>query len=362
MEQHPIPQNVIAYKFHLVGNMTLKQFAELAFGLVGAWLVFGSNLGFLFKWTLGPFLAFLGFALAFLPIEDRPLDQWIINFFKSIYRDTQFIYQAKPKNLSIFNKTSFKNSQTQVIVQPPDQLDEYLKTLPPSPITSFEIAESKYLEHIRNLFGALGTKLPKDIFIKDPLPSPAPIKSNIKGVRIRKLMSPQMCLLPRATAPASPKLKVAAMPVAIKSAVSAAAQKPKVAATKTLTQPTASHPSPAKPLPLQKINVPQKPIAPVAFATGVTMPQSPEKPNLISGITVSKAGKIISNAILEIKDSSNHSVRALKSNKLGQFFIATPLTDGVYKIETEHSDYPFATIKLEVKNEIIPPLKIQALK
>ena len=73
-----------------------------------------------------------------------------------------------------------------------------------------------------------------------------------------------------------------------------------------------------------------------------------------------KVGKIINNVILEIRDSKNHPVRALKSNKLGQFFISTPLPDGVYQIQAEHSDHRFAIMKLEVKGEIIPPLKIQA--
>ncbi|KKR52786.1 MAG: hypothetical protein UT88_C0021G0001, partial [Candidatus Woesebacteria bacterium GW2011_GWD2_40_19] len=36
MEQHPIPQNISSYQFRLVGDMTLKQFFQLAGGfLVG---------------------------------------------------------------------------------------------------------------------------------------------------------------------------------------------------------------------------------------------------------------------------------------------------------------------------------------
>ncbi|HCQ92587.1 TPA: hypothetical protein DIU13_01240 [Candidatus Beckwithbacteria bacterium] len=63
---------------------------------------------------------------------------------------------------------------------------------------------------------------------------------------------------------------------------------------------------------------------------------------------------------MEIKDNQGHPVRALKSNKLGQFFIATPLPDGIYQIEADHPDHAFAIIKLEAKGEVIPPLKIQA--
>jgi len=54
-------------------------------------------------------------------------------------------------------------------------------------------------------------------------------------------------------------------------------------------------------------------------------------------------------------------VRALKSNKLGQFFIVTPLADGIYRIRAEHETAQFAVIKLEAKDEVIPPLKVQAV-
>src|SRR3990167_3191663 len=102
MEQHPIPQAITAYRFKLVGDMTLKQFLELAAGVVSAWILFNSPTNILIKWTLGPFLAFFGFALAFLPIEDRPLDHWIINFFRSIYSPTPYFSSQKPKKLHFF--------------------------------------------------------------------------------------------------------------------------------------------------------------------------------------------------------------------------------------------------------------------
>ena len=98
-----------------------------------------------------------------------------------------------------------------------------------------------------------------------------------------------------------------------------------------------------------------------AFASDVIFPHPPDKPNLIAGITLDKAGKILSGVIVEIRDKQNLPVRAFKSNKLGQFFIATPLSDGIYQIQAEQDNQKFAIIKLEAKGEIIPPLKIQAI-
>src|SRR3990172_2477696 len=160
MEQHPLPQDITAYKFHLVGSMTLKQFLELAGGIVLAWLIFSSSLNFLIKWTLAPTIAFFGFALAFIPIEDRPLDQWILNFFKAIYQPTQFVYRPQPKPPEFMEplKPHITNTNTAAPANPA-QMEDYLKSLPGSPTTAFDVSEQKYLEYIHSLFGALGTKI-----------------------------------------------------------------------------------------------------------------------------------------------------------------------------------------------------------
>ncbi|MFH1561228.1 MAG: hypothetical protein ABID04_01450 [Patescibacteria group bacterium] len=360
MQQHPVPQAITTYKFRLVGDMTLKQFLELAFGIGIAWLIFSSKINFLFKWTLGPFFGFLGFALAFVPIEDRPLDQWIINFIKAVYLPTQFIYQPLVKTIDVFSPSPPLPPETNKVSANPDQLEEYLTSLPSTPATAFDQAERKYLEHIYNLFGALGIKQPAPSSqTKHPQPT-NPYKSSLKGVRVRKLYHPQVCLLPHATLFQSPpEPKQAVMPAypepsrTNKAVIPAVKPKPKPV-------PAASAPAvKTKPLP-RPIKPKTQTVAPT-FASGVVMPHSPEKPNLITGITLDKAGKVLPGVIIEILDRQSQSVRALKSNKLGQFFIATPLSDGIYQIQAEHLDQKFAIIKLEAKNEIIPPLKIQAI-
>jgi len=370
MQQHPVPQDIIAYKFRLVGNMTLKQFSELAVGLVIAWITFNSSANFIIKWTLGPLAAFLGFALAFVPFEDRPLDQWIINFIKAIYRPTQFLYRPLAKTLDIFSPPKPQPQEAIVATRQPGDLEEYLKSLPPSPTTAFDQAEAKYLQHIHNLFGVLGTKPPAPT--KETLQPSTPLQSPIKGIRVRKLMTPQMCLLPHATLYQSPtKSKLATMPHVPTTPKPPASPPPaptkplpvtKAAPPQSSLQPKPA-PSPAAPKTKSVVTPPPqpKPAKAATFAPDIILPQKPEKPNLIAGITLDKANKIIPSVILEIKNHKGHPVRALKSNKLGQFFIATPLKEGIYRISSEHPDHRFAIIKLEAKGEIIPPLKIQAL-
>ena len=39
MDQHPVPRNISSFEFHLIGDMTLKQFAYLAGGVFIAYLL-----------------------------------------------------------------------------------------------------------------------------------------------------------------------------------------------------------------------------------------------------------------------------------------------------------------------------------
>src|SRR5438477_142716 len=90
MEAHPVPQNITSFEFHLIGDMTLKQFIYLAVGVSIAYLTF------IFFYDASPIAATAiivisatsGAALAFLPIQDRPLDHWVKAFLKAIYSPT----------------------------------------------------------------------------------------------------------------------------------------------------------------------------------------------------------------------------------------------------------------------------------
>ena len=77
-------------------------------------------------------------------------------------------------------------------------------------------------------------------------------------------------------------------------------------------------------------------------------------------MVIDSSGQIIPAAIIEIRDQSGLPVRAIRTNGLGQFTIATPLSSGVYELETEKSGLSFDILKLEVKNQIIAPIEIRA--
>jgi len=73
------------------------------------------------------------------------------------------------------------------------------------------------------------------------------------------------------------------------------------------------------------------------------------------------SGNVLSDILILVKNSRGDTVRALKTNSLGQFVVSTPLPNGSYTVEVSSSnktDLTFAIIPVEVKGEIIPTLDV----
>ena len=73
-------------------------------------------------------------------------------------------------------------------------------------------------------------------------------------------------------------------------------------------------------------------------------------------------GNYVEGAILVTHDKQGLPVRALKTNKLGQFIAATPLSNGVYIISVEKDNLLFDNIEIELREKVIEPLLISAKK
>ena len=82
--------------------MTLKQFFQVAGGIVIALIIYSSGIIGIVKWPLVIIFALSGVALAFLPLEERPLERWIIAFFRSVYSPTLFFWKRSETLPSFF--------------------------------------------------------------------------------------------------------------------------------------------------------------------------------------------------------------------------------------------------------------------
>ena len=301
MEQHPVPQHIASYEFRLIGDMTLKQFAQLAAGGVLAIAAYALPISGILKWPLVIFFGFLGFAFAFLPINERPLSVWFLAFLKAVFSPTQFIWTKRTKRPDIFKPTSQKigiplTKPEGPISEKKGNIDQYLTSLPYAEEDKdpLDKKEEEFLNEVDHLFQSV----PQPQVVPTPQPEmkPRPFSTQVE---------PEI-ILP---------------------------QKPK---------------RPKKPTVEAKIN------------EDLPIPETPEKPNIVVGMVLDNQGMIVEGAILEIRDPQGLPVRALKTNKVGQFLIATPLQNGQYEIEVEKEGLLFDIINLETKGKIIQPIEIRA--
>ena len=250
IEQHPIPQDVAGYKFRLIGEMTVKQFIWLASGIILGLIAYSLPLPFFFKYPLTGLFVVLGAGIAFLPIEGRPMDKWLIAFIKSVYSPTQYVW-----------KKSASEAGTQIPV------------VATKPIAT------------------------------QTVPAVVP---------------------PKIIAPVVPQT--------------------------TPTPTTQAKPDLAPPDKPQISNVP---------SSNLSIPFTPTTPNTLVGMTLTPEGKILDGCLIEIK-ANGISLRATKSNQLGQFLFAKPLENGQYQILTEKLGYLFDNYSLSLTGQIVKPLRLQA--
>ena len=85
IQQHPVPQDISNYKFRLIGDMTIKQFAALGISIVLSVMTYSAPLPFFFKYPISFIVLLAGVGTAFVPLQGRTLDVWIVAFIKSIY-------------------------------------------------------------------------------------------------------------------------------------------------------------------------------------------------------------------------------------------------------------------------------------
>lgn len=325
-EQHPIPQQISAYQFRLVGDMTLKQFFQVAGGALVALVLYSSSLPSYVKWPL-ILLAFLfGVALAFFPLEDRPLSKWIILFIKAIYSPTiyswrktnvqQSYFQPEPGALPTIATGEQAPGTTEV-----DMTGKIAAITPPE-TQKLEEKEQKFLTHVSQELTPAQPNAPHEEVVQRKSQAVAGKIEvpNVGKVEVEKSEKPEETHQPSEVAVQTPQGYQVTPSVGQQIVGAKTAQ----------------------------------------FSEEAAPPIPPTNPNVIVGQVVDPEGKIIENAILEIRDSEGRPVRALKSNKVGHFMIVTPLENGKYELTTEKEDYKFDPLTFEAQGNVIPPIAIWA--
>lgn len=92
----------------------------------------------------------------------------------------------------------------------------------------------------------------------------------------------------------------------------------------------------------------------------VGLPHVSDSPNVVVGIVKDPRGNILPNILVEIKDKDNNPVRAFKTNQLGQFASATPLSPGTYTMELDDpkKQHRFDVIQVISNNTVLLPIEV----
>ncbi len=341
MEPHPIPQNVTTFQFHLVGDMTLKQFLYLAAGSGIAYgiFVFFSHDYPIVAWPLIILSAGLGAAFAFLPFNSRPLDYWVAAFFKAIYSPTKRAWQKNGKTYA--QEPTFSSRLIAYLsgVQPAQQVPAPPVTPPPPATVSTQPS------------------------VVQPLPTPEQLQKTVDLARQAqdlkmKIVQTERTLNQVKTNAQNPTQ----IPVDYTKQVNktladlqnlmtqASSVKEQI---QSVSQPENKLiPTPIVAKPRVKVVVPIKPKLTQVALTSF--------PNVINGIIKDVSGNLLDGVVVVIYDKEGLPVRALKTNKLGQFTGSTPLHNGTYTVELEKDGFAFDVLQIDLTGAILPPLLITA--
>ncbi len=364
MQEHPVPQNVTGYEFHLIGQMTLKQFMEVAGGIVVAVVINATNLPEIIRYPLMGVAGLTGLALAFLPLEGRPLDRWFFAFIRSIYQPTLFYWKKTDTTPPVFQYHPPKNLDTspQVDYTPIRQsrVQEYLTTIRPSVIPVDE-EDTRALE-VLSLFTASTPKQPTQEAISfNSVPRTETNKATPVGHVVEMVFESDVTrqsvqkeredtqttvdVIPEKITPVGYQNHAG---IHVDQQQTTSGQK--IAGEFTIVNP------------LDRKTTEPLLVKPVQTVKNLPFPSKPTTANMIVGMVVTSDDKILENAIVTIiKAADKTPVRALKTNALGQFGVVTPLESGSYIIEVEKDEYRFDNESLVLNNQVVDPILIKAV-
>jgi len=333
MEQHPIPQNISSYEFRLVGDMTLKQFLQLAGGILVGVIIYQLPLPGFVRFPLVFLSVVVGIALAFVPINGRPFARYIFAFITAIYAPTQYAWRQIEKVNPIPTAQIPSQSPPPSTTSPLPLTENTSTTIPTSPKNSHPIAASAPLQISQSETSRNSSQPTQTVFSSL---TPDVVKENLPPPEI----SPVPLASIQSNTPPPPPINISDQQAIFSSN---------------------NISTPLPPVSTPEIAIPQK-TSPTKNSLPATITQlinPATQANILTGIVVTPEGNPVDSAIVEILDSrTGIPARALRTNRTGQFQIATPLSEGEYTIQTEKDNLTFAPVKIEVKGKIIDPIII----
>ncbi len=420
MEQHPVPQNVTTFQFRLIGDMTLKQFGYLCAGAILAFVAYKLPLPFIITWPLTFAFAFLGVGFAFIPVEERPMDVWVFSFFKSIYNPTQYVWikeAPKPEPTAQAAKRVVPAHEAAASVTPasPPQTQKSKSMLsslfqsspsamgPGSNLKSNEHATTVVTTHpAPSMFSWLSDLwtpkqhpsnheapnapvsplqfVPRPVTGHKPQVTPQSVnttpKTQTESVAVQQKMRELEASLKELQSQLATKNMASDRVLELQSQLTDVLKQrstmedelvslkrqltsrgPSVAAEPDTQPQSATHETP-KTTTRSTVTV----INTQDDAVKVGLPRLTTVANVITGLVQDDEGNMLPGILVTVTNKEGIPVRALKTNKLGQFAASTPLGSGVYFVEVEdpRARFSFSRVQITLNGTVVPALGIVA--
>ena len=374
MENHPIPQDITGFQFKLIGDMTIKQFAFLAIGIILGWITYILPIFILIKLPFVLFFAGFGAAAAFVPIQGRPLDIMIANYIKDLFNPTQYVYQKVGGHMW-FPQVKKQEVQTPQIREASfdstQKLKDFLKSLPQKSKNKLDEKESAFLNSLSSLSLSPQTNQEKKPTAYQQLGAAQKWEesaSNTKNQEENLRKQLEEAKHAEASKAGSAQYETAHTKVLelekllqeiqsqkqnLESQIIELRKKLEMKNQNVFTPSVAQ----ARPQTQTVRQIPRE----LRKSAGLLL--MPDFPNLISGIIKDPRDNPLPNILVEVKDETGNPVRAFKTSVLGQFASATPLANGTYAISFEDpkKENKFDTVEIKVAGEILMPIEIISL-
>lgn len=464
MEQHPVPQNVTSFQFRLIGDMTLKQFGFLAAGAILGYICYTLPIPKIFTIPLAGAFGLLGFGMAFVPVEERPMDVWVLSFLRSIYSPTLYVWQREKQGGQISTQTpppqpviahpnfttpppdsdpSKKESGTPeplyvvhpkaTVLQPaapppavttpqitplnPSQKSSLMRTIAvwfgikpaaakhtntqihqgqttvnqpsaaatPGP-TQPTIAVSTSQSHVQTLKTALTDKLKvqsepptkteihPDMTLQ-PQEKPTPLQITEEKLeeetpdqkQIQTLEDQQKNLEQQLHDSSLADSRILDLQKKLTDVLSEKNRLESEVVTLRTQLTTSPMPEPKKPIPsfTTVVHSPTTPTVKVINPSGAIkagLPRLTTFPNVVTGIIKDCDNNLLPGVLVTVRDKEGVPLRALKTNKLGQFAASTPLPNNTYVVEIEdpRNRYIFDRAQITLEGQVLPAIEIIA--
>ncbi len=403
MDQHPIPQNVTGFQFKLIGAMTVKQFGYVAVGVIGAFIVYSLPIkgvvGLFLKATLIPLFGASGVIIAFLPIDGRPVDVMAGNFLKALFSPNQYVYRKNSNKFSFSSIAPQKTIRTRgantTNANPQQQISNYkglalqkilITNAAKSNHNPQDAREAAFLKSIST--AAVPTSTPS-ITHKPSNPSPTsmspkpappttptpPVQQNVAPQVLQQKEDALKKQLEFAKKDESTQHDPKELLAIHQKTLELEKQVQDIHAQKKMLEDEIiklksqllSQKAPA-PVITQVVKQPEAEITKTSGHVRSVPKELNKKmgllvsdtPNVVSGMVKDARENVLPNILVEIKDKENNPVRAFKTNSLGNFASATPLSSGTYTITLEDPKklHTFDEIKITADGQIMLPIEI----